>query len=311
MYATIKKARCSNMSNSKFFPGVVIDSAEAIATTVNAFKAFEFAPGERAEAIKEITRLIDDYNTDLRVKAAGEILMAPDFIAAMIPAITLDAPTASNSNKRKRAVINAVSYPQYTITEKNGTHEIRKRVKALTVRDLFADLVDLAATKHADNKPTKADRDGAKATLIPAYRADALRLFTYSAYRFENITESVQAFGVLNSHGITDGDKALFLTDKPSKANAEKQIKALSRLLDFDGGDAIAWKRVHGLALYKRAYTVDRFHQAKTADALDLLQDFITVARYAKNGIPLPEIIDRGDIFASQEAESEAEAWTF
>jgi hypothetical protein len=65
----------------------------------------------------------------------------------------------------------------------------------------------------------------------------------------------------------------------------------------------IPFKRVHALTLYKRAYTIDKGHQPKTADIVDFAQDFIISARYAKNNIDLPEVIDRAGIFATDTTE--------
>ena len=105
---------------------------------------------------------------------------------------------------------------------------------------------------------------------------------------------------------MTDEEKALY-GDNPSKAKAEKQIKALAEALDIKG----AFKRIHGLALYKKCYTLDQRMQPKTADALSILQAFITLSRYAVNGIELPDLIDKGGILHTEEAKQTDNVITF
>lgn len=277
------------MSNRKFFPNNTITTAEDIKTLVNDFKSFHFVNNERAEALEEMTAIIDEFNEDLKNTAVSDIVNSGNILSAMIPALELDEKTRK-TNARKRAVLNAVSYDQYKVdTAKN---EIRVSSRPVTVRDIFAYKCNLLASAHADRKVTKEDREKAKKAILTAEQMNAFRLFIIGAFRFENVTDKTNGY---NFNATDTEENALFLTATPSKNNAEKQIKYTATAC---GLGEINFKRIHALTLYKRAYTIDRGHQAKTADILDFTQDFIISARYAKNNIDLPEVNDRAEIFA-------------
>ena len=84
--------------------------------------------------------------------------------------------------------------------------------------------------------------------------------------------------------------------DKPSKADAERLVTMLAKALNLD----IKYKRVHGLSLYKKCYTLDRKMQPTITDTLQVLQDFIILSRYAKNDLELPSEKDKAGIFATE-----------
>ena len=278
---------------NKFFVNTTIHSLEDIKTAVELFHSFVFVNDERNQAIAELSALIDEYNAELKATAVFEVVNTGNIFGALVPTITIGTDEVKSAVKRKRAVYNAVSYIQWKIIEKDGAYEIKAIIKALTLRDIYTALCELNATAHADGEVTTADRKKALETIINADFANALRLFMFGAYRFENIADKLKDFSVK-----ADEEHALFTTATPSKANAEKQIKQTATALGM--GD-IAFKRAHGLTLYKRTYTVDRYHQPKVADILDFAQDFIISARYAKNNIELPEILDKGGIFTVDE----------
>lgn len=288
----------------KFFINNTITTAEDISALVSAFRSFHFVNNERAEALAELTAIIDEFNAELKNTAVGTIANSDNIVSAMIPAFTIDEKTAKNSNARKRAVLNAISYEVYKVdTEKN---EIRKTTRAVTVRDIYAYNCDLLASKHADSKVTKQDRENAKRQIVNTATADAFRLFMVGAFRFENVSEDlIKDF----NFSANSEEYKLFLLDKPSKANAEKQIKKTAENI---GLEAIPFRRIHALTLYKRAYTIDKGHQPKVADILDFTQDFIISARYAKNNIELPDTTDKSGIFATEDTASTADnVWKF
>lgn len=281
--------------NRKFFINNTINSAEDIKTLVSDFKAFHFVNNERTEAVEEMTAIIDEYNAELKNSAIATIIASGNILSAMIPALNLDEKTLK-TNARKRAVLNAVSYNQYKVdTEKN---EIRVSSRPVTVRDIFKYKCELIASGHADRKVKKEDREKAKKEILTAEQLTALRLFIIGAFRFENVTDKTTGYNFTETE---TEQNALFLTATPSKTNAEKQIKSTATAC---GLGEINFKRVHALTLYKRTYTIDKGHQAKTADILDFMQDFIISARYAKNNIDLPEVADRAEIFATDTTET-------
>lgn len=301
----IFKGRYIKMSiTRKFFPNNTINKAEDINVLVSAFKSFVFADGERAEAIKEMTAIIDEFNTELKKSAVGSVANSENIISAMIPDITIDEKTAKSDRLRKRAVLTAISYKQYKVdTVKN---EIRVTDRAVTIRDIFAYLCDSFASAHADQKVKKEDRTKAENKILPTATAKALRLFMIGAFRFENVADTTNI--VYNFNATNTEENALFLTATPSKANAEKQIKATATALELG---EINFKRVHALTLYKRAYTIDKGHQPKIASLLDFVQDFIISARYAKNSITLPNATDKGGIFSTEDTTAEENVWKF
>lgn len=292
------------MSTRKFFVNHTISTAEDINRLVADFRAFHFVENERADAIKELTAIIDDYNEDLKKSAVSAIVNSGNIISAMIPEFTIDEKTAKSDRARKRAVLNAISYDCFKVDTIKG--EIRKSVRAVTIRDIHAFLCDMEAFKHADFTITKQDREKAKNTIVDSKTAQAFRLFMIGAFRFENVADTTN-IAYIFSEQHTD-ENALFLSSTPSKANAEKQIKATATAC---GLGEIPFKRAHALTLYKRAYTIDRGHQAKTADILDFAQDFIISARYAKNGIELPDVSDNGGIFSIEDTASAENVWKF
>jgi hypothetical protein len=290
------------MSTRKFFINNSINSFDDIKTLISDFHSFVFADGERAEALREMFDIIAEYNARLKADKVGEIANAENIVSAMIPEINLDAEKAKNSNFRKRAVYSAIAYKQYKITEnKNGRYELREIEKAVTVRDIFDAMCKLCASKHADMKITKADRENAKSALLNGAE-NAFKAFMIGAYRFENIADKlVEKYPLEVMEDI-------FTADKPSKALAEKQIKRVAEII---GLGSISFRRVHALDLYKRAYTIDRYHQPKVADIIDFAQDFIITARYAKNNIELPEIKDNGGIFTADNIETASNVLIF
>lgn len=280
----------------KFFDAITINSAEDIKTAVAHFQSFVFADGEKEVATKELIGLIEDYNATLKTTAIREVTTAEcGMLNALVPSITLDAQTAKSDRLRKRAVYNAVAYTQYKVTEKDGKHEVRQTEKAITIRDIYTAFCDSLAFKHADMKVTKDDRKKAEELIIGKDEKTALALFIAGAYRFENVADALKDITIKASAE----DSALYLDGTPSKAKAEKQIKRTAEML---GLGEINFKRSHALTLYKRAYTIDRYHQAKVVDALDFLQDFIISARYAKNNIEMPDIIDKSALFVVEDA---------
>ena len=279
---------------TKFFADITINSAEDIRNAVSRFQSFVFADGEKEVATKELLSLIAEYNDDLKKSAVYTVANADNILSAMIPSITLTEAESKSDRLRKKAVYNAISYIQYKVTEKDGKHEIRQTEKAVSVRDIFEYICNSLATKHADGKITKEDRTKAESTILSADAKKAFQLFMFSAYRFENVADLTKNCSV---SADTEEDEKLFITAEPSKAKAEKQVKALAKTIGFE----IPFKRSHALTLYKRAYTVDKFHQAKTVSVLDFAQDFIISARYAKNAIEMPEIIDKAGIFVADE----------
>ena len=284
----------------KFFVNTTITTTEDIKRLVSTFRAFHFVNNERAEALAELTAIIDEYNEELKNSAVGTIANSDDIMTALVPSIVIDEKTAKSNNARKRAVLNAVSYTQYKVdTEKN---EIRATVRAVTVRDVFAYKCNLLASKHADRKITKDDREKAKKQVLTEEQTNALRLFMIGAFRFENVADATNV--TYNFNATDTEENALFLTATPSKANAEKQIKTTASAL---GLGEINFKRAHALTLYKRAYTIDKGHQAKTVDILDFMQDFAISARYAKNNIALPEVNDRAGIFANEDTATDSD----
>ncbi|MEE1084553.1 MAG: hypothetical protein UH850_12590 [Paludibacteraceae bacterium] len=282
----------------KFFPNHSIHSHEDIKTLVSAFQAFHFVDNERADALREMGEMIAEYNEEIRENKIAEIATAENgIISAMIPTINIDAEKAKKSAYRVSAVQFAISYNQYELITNNGRQEIKRVEKAVTVRDVYKYLLDLLKQAHADNtKNTKEDRERAEMRIIGSVEnLQAIRMFMYCAYRFENVKLDEETF--VTFRALTeDENKMLFA--KPSKANAEKQIKWLASSLGL--GD-IAYKREHGLTLYKKTYTVNTKMQATVADALAVVQAFITITRYSKNGIEMPETKDRGNLFATVE----------
>lgn len=280
---------------TKFFADITINSAEDIKNAVSRFQSFVFADGEKEVATKELLTLIADHNETLKASAVGAIANADNILSALVPSITIDEKTAKSDRLRKKAVYNAVSYVQYKVTEKDGKHEIRQTEKAVTIRDIFDHLCNIYANGHADMKIRKEDRTKAENRILTADAKHALHLFMVGAYRFENVADILKGVSV---KADTDTESKLFLESTPSKANAEKQIKHTAVSIGFG---EIAFRRSHALTLYKRAYAVDKFHQAKTVSVLDFAQDFIISARYAKNAIEMPDIIDKAGIFVADE----------
>lgn len=279
---------------TKFFESTAIHSTEDIKTAIDRFNSFVFVNNERNEALAELSALIDEYNDELKSNALFAVVNSGDIFNALIPAITIGAEEVKSATKRKRAVYNAVSYPQWRLTEKDGKHELRAIEKAVTLRDIHTALCNLYATEHADRKITKCDREKAMTAIMSADTLQALRLFMYGAYRFENIADKVAR----DWRATITEENAIFTEATPSKNNAEKQIKLTAQTIGLEN---IAFKRAHALTLYKRAYTIDRYQQPKVADILDFAHDFIISARYAKNNIELPDMLDKGGIFAVEE----------
>lgn len=284
---------------SKFFTNTTIHSLEDIKQAINTFKSFKFVDDEKTQATADLLKMIDAYNVELKNNAIDTIADAENIIQAMIPVIDMDNKTRKSNALRKRAVYNAVSYKHYKVTDKGGKHEIRQTTKAVTIRDIYTRLCELNATSHADGKVTKADREKARSSIVGnVANANAIKLFLIGAYRFENVTDVLKD---ITPPTCDDATYKLFIDAKPSKANAEKQIRHIAKTMITDD---IEYKRVHGLTLYKRTYTIDKYHQAKIVDALDFLQDFIITSRYAKNEIELPDVQDKGGIFKVDDADA-------
>ena len=269
-----------------------ITDFESVKEAVKIYESFVPANDEEAKKAREaLLDLINEGNENNEALAVSEIASSENIVKALIPEITLTPSELAKSNARKNAVSYAVSYKQFKIALVNNKYEVRQTLAPVTLAKVYKYLYESYAFSHADRKVTKADREKALSVIFNGSEK-ALRLFCIGAFSYENIADKMPTLIYMS-----DEEKALY-SDSPSKAKAEKQIKALAKALDIDGN----FKRIHGLALYKKCYTIDQKMQPKTADGLAILQAFITLSRYATNGIELPELVDKNGILHTEEA---------
>lgn len=284
------------------FANIEIKNLDGVKECVDAYKHFiPASESEKAEALEALISRIEEANANLRAEALAEITRAEDIVKALIPSIVLTEAEKAKSNVRKNAVAFAVSYPCFIVTEDEGSFTVREISKAVTLADVAKALVDIYAFNHADMQPTKADREKAVRTIVNG-NARSLALFTTGAFAYENVADKLPKV-----MGMTEEEEKTF-GGSPSKAKAERQIKALA---DAFGIDASKFKRVHGLALYKKCYTLDARFQPRTVDALTVLQSFIIVARYAINDLDLPDLVDKGGVLATIEKAERADTVSF
>lgn len=274
------------------FANITISAKEDVAKAIEIYKSFVPAnEDERKRAISALLEIIEEGNADIEKRALYEIAKNDDIIKALIPHIDLDERTKAKSALRKNAVHLAVSYPQFKIIEDGKLYVVKEFYKPVTVVNVVNFLVDMAKFNHADGKATKADRENALAKVLNGSNR-ALQLFCIGAFSYENIADKMPTLAYMSEE-----ENAVF-GGTPSKAKAEKQIKALASALNIEGD----FRRIHGLALYKKCYTLDQKMTPKTADAVSILQAFITIARYAINGIEMPEMIDKGGVLYAEKA---------
>ena len=285
----------TNFDFATLFAGMSISSANDVAEAVKVYKSF--VPTDEAEHEGARTALIDfinNSNADIEALAISKVAEADDIVKALIPSITLTEADKNKSFKRKNAVYLAVSYPQFAVEKdtkaQTEQYVIRTRIVPVTIAKVFKYLCDKKAFGHADRKVTKADREMSMAHILNGSER-ALQLFCYGAFSYEHIADKLPKMVKL-----TEAEAELYGT--PSKAKAEKHIKALAEAFGIDG----SFKRIHGLALYKKCYTLDAKMTPKTADALTVLQNFIIISRFAINGLELPDVVDKGGVLFTDTA---------
>lgn len=274
---------------------------ESVKEAVKIYEAFVPANEEEAKKAREaLLALIEEGNENNEALAVSVVAHAENIVKALVPVIALSPSDLAKSNVRKNAVNYAIAYEQFKVIENGKKYEIRKTLAPVTLAKVYKYLCEEYAFGHADRKVTKADREKALSVIFNGSEK-ALRLFCCGAFAYENITDKMPTL-----IKMSDEEKTLY-GENPSKAKAEKQIKALATALEIDG----SFKRIHGLALYKKCYTLDQKMQPKTADGLTVLQAFITLSRYAINGIELPDLIDKGGILHTEEAKQTDSVITF
>jgi hypothetical protein len=283
------------------FANHTITDKESVKVAIDIYKSFVPANEEEKQtALDTLIDLINEGNENNEMLAVSEVAHAENIVKALIPTITLSPSEMAKSNARKNAVNYAVSYVQFKIIEDGKNYVVRETLAPVTLAKVYKYLCEEYASGHADRKVTKADREKALSVIFGGTEK-ALKLFCCGAFAYENITDKMPTL-----IKMTDDEKALD-GDTPSKAKAEKQIKALATALDINGN----FKRIHGLALYKKCYTLDQRMQPKTADGLSIMQSFITLAKYAINGIELPDLIDKGGILHTEDAKQTDNVFTF
>ena len=289
------------MKNFDLFANHSITNLDSVKEAVKIYESFVPTTEEEAKFAREsLIDLINKGNEENETLAVSVVAHSDSIVKALVPSITLTPSELAKSNTRKNAVNYAVSYEQFKITENGKKYEVRKTLAPVTLAKVYKYLCEEYAFGHADRKVTKADREKALSVIFNGSEK-ALRLFCIGAFSYENIADKMPTLIYMS-----DEEKALY-SDSPSKAKAEKQIKALAKALEIDGN----FKRIHGLALYKKCYIVDQKMQPKTADGLAILQAFITLSRYAINGIELPELIDKGGILHTEDAKQTDSVITF
>lgn len=286
--------KTTNFAN--LFAGMSISNTEDVVSAIAKYKSFiPTCEEEHTEAREALVNFITEQNTELEARAVSEVAKSDDIIKTLIPTLTLSEADKTKSFKRKMAVYLAVSYPQFAVErDTNANSEqytVRKKIVPVTLAKVYKYLCEQRAFGHADNKVTKEDRASALAQIFNGSER-ALQLFCLGAFKYEHIAEKMPKIITL-----TEEEAKLYGGDG-SKAKAEKHIKALAEALKIDG----SFKRVHGLALYKKCYTLDAKLTPKTVDALTVLQSFIIVSRYAVNGLELPEVVDKGNVLFKDEA---------
>lgn len=278
----------TNFAN--LFDGLTITDTDSVVKAIEAYKSFvPTTEEEHIEARNALIDFINKGNEEIEALAISEVAKSDDIVKALIPSITLSEADKAKSFKRKMSVYLAVSYPQFAIARDNTAvteqYIVRKKVVPVTLAKVFKYICEDKAFGHADMKITKDDRAAALAQIFNGSER-ALQLFCYGAFAYEHITDLPKTIT------LSEDEAKIYADGTPSKAKAEKHIKALAEALKVDG----SFKRIHGLALYKKCYTLDAKMTPKTADALTVLQSFIIIARYAVNGLELPEVVDRGNI---------------
>ena len=288
-------------TNFNLFANHTITDKDSVKVAIDIYKSFIPAnEDEKKIALNSLIELINEGNENNEKIAVSVIADSENIVKALIPSIALTPSEMTKSAKRRNAVNYAVSYTQFKIIEDGKNYVVREFLAPVTLAKVYKHLCDKYAFSHADGKVTKTDREKALSVIFNGAEK-ALRLFCCGAFAYENITDKMPKLVYM-----TDEEKALY-TDSPSKAKAEKQIKALATALEIDGN----FKRIHGLALYKKCYTLDSRMTPRTADGLAILQAFITLSRYAINGIELPELIDKGGILHTEENISTDSVFTF
>ena len=259
------------------FANITITNLDGVKEAVKTYKSFVPTTQEEADSAWEaLQECIENANTDLKNAKISEIVNADDIIAALVPVIEITDAERLKSNTRKMKVALAVAYPQFIVTEsKEDGITYREIATPVTLANIVKYLVDLYAFGNADGRPTKANREKALRKVFNG-NARSLALFTTGAFAYENIADKLPSL-----MGMTEEEAQTF-GGTPSKAKAEKQIKALATAF---GIDATKFKRIHGLALYKKCYTLDNRMQPRTVDGLQEKAESTTTVTVKKTTV--------------------------
>lgn len=286
---------------NQLFANVSVSTKEDVAEAIKIYKSFVPAnEEEHKKAVEALLDVIEEGNRENERRAIYECIKSEDIIKYLIPTIDLNARDLAKSNVRRNAVHLAVSYAQFKIVEDKKNYIVRTTYAPVTVAKVVKFLADLEAFGHAENRTTKADREKALAKVMNGAER-VLQLFCTGAFAYENIADKLP-----NIIRMSEEEVAVF-GGTPSKAKAEKQIKALAKALNIEGD----FHRVHGLALYKKCYTLDAKMTPKTADITTILQAFITISRFAVNKIDLPDLVDKGGVLLAEKEVDTNEVFTF